>query len=328
MSDRDAPGLLVASRMMLGLAQGIDERYEPFVLDEQGDPETFFERQGNRIVAALAVGEEPYDANRFDRLPNLRLIAVIGAGMGGIDLEEATRRDIAVVNAGELNAGDVADYAIALMFAYRRGVITHDRYVRDGKWIEARAPMTRSLSVEKVGILGLGSIGRQVAGRLAPFGCEVRWWGPHAKPDLAGQRMESPVVLADWATTLVVAVAGNDDTRGLVDADILAALGADGLLVNVSRGYVVDEETMIAMLRDGRLGAAALDVLDTEPNDGSRFAGMDNVILAPHVAGATVEALGAVVDSAVENLRRLLDDEPLMRRANPVRTQDARPKGE
>ena len=120
--------------------------------------------------------------------------------------------------------------------------------------------------------------------------------------------------LADWATTLLVAVAGTDETRGLISADVLDRLGADGLIVNVSRGFVIDEPAMIAALRDGRLGGAALDVFDGEPIDGTGWVGVPNVLMAPHVAGATIESLAAVMRGALDNVRRHFAGEPLERR--------------
>ena len=233
--------------------------------------------------------------------------------MAGIDLDAARARAIAVCNAGDINAGDVAEYAVTMMLAHRRDLMANDAYVRSGRWAEARLPPGHAVSAQRVGIVGLGHIGRNIAQRLHPFGCEIRWWGPNPKP-VSWQRIESLEELADWATTLLVAVAGTDETRGLISADVLDRLGADGLIVNVSRGFVIDEPAMIAALRDGRLGGAALDVFDGEPIDGTGWVGVPNVLMAPHVAGATIESLAAVMQGALDNVRRHFAGEPLERR--------------
>ena len=283
------PRVLVMSRAILKMLRPPPGEFDYVCLDDHPDRDRYLAEHGAGIAA------------------------IIAAGMAGIDLDAARARAIAVCNAGDINAGDVAEYAVTMMLAHRRDLMANDAYVRSGRWAEARLPPGHAVSAQRVGIVGLGHIGRNIAQRLHPFGCEIRWWGPNPKP-VSWQRIESLEELADWATTLLVAVAGTDETRGLISADVLDRLGADGLIVNVSRGFVIDEPAMIAALRDGRLGGAALDVFDGEPIDGTGWVGVPNVLMAPHVAGATIESLAAVMQGALDNVRRHFAGEPLERR--------------
>lgn len=175
-------------------------------------------------------------------------------------------------------------------------------------------PNGRSVASLRVGIVGLGHIGRAIAERLAPFGCEIRWWGPRPKPGTPWQRVEQLEELAQWATALIVAVSGKEDTRGLIDADIIDAVGPEGMIVNIARGFVIDEPAMKAALRSGRLGHAALDVFHREPDSGADWADMRNVLLAPHVAGATAESMDQVTATTRENVRRFFAGEELLNR--------------
>ena len=307
------PRVLVMSRAILKMLRPPPGEFDYVCLDDHADRDRYLAEHGAGIAAIIAAGMERLDAARLAMLPDLQLIAVVAAGMAGIDLDAARARGIAVCNAGDINAGDVAEYAVTMMLAHRRDLMANDAYVRSGRWAEARLPPGHAVSAQRVGIVGLGHIGRNIAQRLHPFGCEIRWWGPNPKP-VSWQRIESLEELADWATTLLVAVAGTDETRGLISADVLDRLGADGLIVNVSRGFVIDEPAMIAALRDGRLGGAALDVFDGEPIDGTGWVGVPNVLMAPHVAGATIESLAAVMQGALDNVRRHFAGEPLERR--------------
>lgn len=307
------PKLLLMNRGILAYAKPSEEEFEIFCLDDFPDRDAFFEEHGAGFEAIIASGMERLDGPRLEMLPNLKLISVIAAGMAGIDLDEAKARGVAVTNAGDINAGDVADYAVAMMLAQVRDIIPNDAYVRSGKWLERRLPPGRSIASEKVGIVGLGHIGKAIARRMEPFGCEISWWGPNPK-DVPWRRHESIEALAAWSSTLFVAAAGSDDTRRLISAEAIDALGPEGLIVNVSRGFVIDEPAMKAALKEGRLGAAALDVFDHEPIDGSGWVDVPNVLMAPHVAGATRRALGLVGAGAIDNVRRLFAGQPFERR--------------
>lgn len=308
------PKLLVMSAALEKVVRPPEAEFELIQLDNAPDRDAFLVVHGAGIEAVLASGVERLDAARLALLPDLKLIATVAAGMAGIDLDAARARGIAVTNAGDLNAGDVADFAITLMLAQAREVIANDRWVREDRWPAARRPPPRSIASHKVGIVGLGHIGQAIASRLSPFGCELAWWGPRPKPEAAWPRIASLAELAAWSSTLIVAARGDDSTRGLISAAVIEALGPEGLIVNVSRGFVIDEPAMIAALKTGTLGGAALDVFEHEPIRGSDWADVPNVLMAPHVAGATREAFSAVFAGALDNVRRHFAGEALLRR--------------
>jgi lactate dehydrogenase-like 2-hydroxyacid dehydrogenase len=227
---------------------------------------------------------------------------------------EAKRRGIAVTTGGGHNAGDVADLAVLLTLALVRDLPAHDKFVRTGAWIEGPPRLGRSMAAQRVGIVGLGHIGTAVARRLAPTGCEIAWWGPNAGPDAEWPRRESLEGLARWASVLIVAARADEGSRRLVSAEVIEALGSDGFLVNVSRGFVLDEAAVRAALRAGRLGGAALDVFESEPASGREWLDIPNVLLTPHVGGATARSVEAVIASAVDNVRRHFRGEALLNR--------------
>ncbi|MET0373134.1 MAG: 2-hydroxyacid dehydrogenase [Rhizorhabdus sp.] len=290
------------------------EEFDIVRLDGVPDRAAFLRANGSGIDAVLTSGMERLDMARLALMPDLRLVAIVAAGMAGIDLEACRARGIAVTNAGDLNAGDVADFAVTLMLAHARDVMANDRWVREDKWPTGRRPPGRSIAAHRVGIVGLGHIGQAIAQRLTPFGCAIAWWGPRPKPDMAWSRMDTLEALADWSSVLIVAARGDDSSRGLISRAVLDALGPNGLIVNVSRGFVIDEPAMVDALKAGRLGGAALDVFDHEPFAGSAWDDVPNVLMAPHVAGATREAFVAVFAGALDNIRRLGRGESLQRR--------------
>jgi lactate dehydrogenase-like 2-hydroxyacid dehydrogenase len=309
------PRLLVMNRTLEKLVQPPETEFELVRLDAVDDQDGFLAANGAGIEMVLASGGEKFDAARLELLPDLKLIAAVAAGIAGIDLDAARARRIAVTSAGDLNSADVADFAITLMLAHIRDLFANDRFVRDGHWTGGRRPMGRSVGTQRVGIVGMGNIGQAIAARLAPFGADIAWWGPRAKPDLAWARMETLEELAAWSTVLIVAARGDDTTRGLISASVIKAVGPEGLIVNVSRGYVIDEPAMIGALKDGSLGGAGLDVFVKEPNDGADWANVPNVILAPHVASSTTEAFTSLMAGALDNLRRHVAGQPLLHRA-------------
>ena len=289
--------ILFLSRQVQFLVGQLPEPFTALCLDDGGPTGggteadlarlDWLAENGKGIRAIIAAGLETIDSDMIDALPDLELIALITAGYTEIDMEAAKARGIAVTNAGDINAGDVAEFAIALLLAHRREIVQNDAYMRDDGWMSARRFATRSLAEEKVGIVGLGSIGKATAERLQPFGCEIAWWGPNPKPDAPWPYFESLTDLAAWASCLIICARGDEENRGTVSQAVIEALGPEGLLVNVSRGLLVDEAAMIAALKSRKLGGAALDVFDIEPWPGSTYADVPNLLMAPHMGGAT-----------------------------------------
>jgi lactate dehydrogenase-like 2-hydroxyacid dehydrogenase len=267
------------------------------------------------IRALLVAGEFPIDKTFAEGLPHLGLIACFTAGYDGVDLAWARGRGLKVSHSPGVNHEDVADHAMGLILAAARRIAEGDRLVRAGAWKATEKTITGSLAGQRLGIVGLGAIGTGVARRAEAFGLAVSWWGPREKPDAVWPRAASLVDLAKDSDILVVAARADGDNTGLIGREIIEALGPQGLLVNVARGQLVDEDALIAALKDGRLGMAALDVFETEPTAAARWADVPNTVLTPHTAGATVAALPKMVALTLENLRRFFAGQPLV---NPV----------
>ena len=272
--------------------------------------------EATQVIEAMVVaGEFPVDKSLAESLPKLGLIACFTAGYDGIDVKWALSRGLKVTHSPGVNSEDAADHAMGLVLAAWRRIAEGDRILRAGGWKPQAKMVTPSLRGRRLGVVGLGGIGTAVAERAAAFGLDVSWWGPREKPDAPWPRVESLKDLAKGSDILVVACRLTDDTRGLISRDIIDALGPDGLLVNVSRGDVVDEDALIAALTEGRLGMAGLDVFQTEPTDPARWADVPNAVLTPHTAGATAAAVPKMVALIRENLRRYFAGEEV---ANPA----------
>jgi lactate dehydrogenase-like 2-hydroxyacid dehydrogenase len=297
------PGLLLFTSNMERMCEPVAARFDVLRLWSEGD--AAIRERGAQVVAVLTSGKDRIDSALLDRLPKLRLIAAVGAGYECVDVRAARLRGITVANAGDTHSGDVADHAVALTLAVIQRILPNDAWVRSGTWEAKGYPATRrALSAERFGILGLGRIGLAIAHRLAPFGAEIGWWGPTDRP-AAWPRHDSARALAAWCSTLIVAARG--DATALVDRDVIDAVGNDGYIINIARGQVIDEDALIAALRDGRLGGAGLDVFRDEPAPPGRWANVPNVVLSPHVAGVTVEAMARLRDTAVRNLMTALE---------------------
>lgn len=306
------PCLLITLPVLLSRAGNALDDFETIVANDDEDLGKVIADQGGRVDAVYCVGMEQLDRKRLDQMPKLRLIAVAAAGMDGIDIDHARTRGIVVANADGINADDVADFAMALYLGFRRQLVDNHLYVREGRWgKEWDRPLVPAISCDRVGIVGMGHIGKALAKRLAPFGPEIRWWGPNPKAEVPQERMPTLLALADWATVLFVAVRGEKSTVALIDKDVIAALGGEGLLVNISRGFVVDEAALVDALRNGTLGGAALDVFAKEPFDGASMAGLDNVLLTPHVAGSTTDAFDGVEKLSWRNLQDFAAGKPV-----------------
>jgi len=305
------PGLLMFYPYMENMAGDAAGHFDLLKAWEEQDIEKAIDEKGGNVVVILTMGQDyPINDALFDRLPNLKLIVAVGAGYACVDVPAARARGIMATNAGDTHSGDCADHAVALAMALNRKVMDYDRWVRDGTWTEKGFPAhSRAFSAERIGILGLGRIGKAIADRLVGFGVEIAWWGPNAK-DVPWQRMESPKALAEWSTMLMIAARG--DSTGLVDRGMIEAVGPDGYIVNISRGGVLDEDALIEALRDGRLAGAGLDVFREEPTPSERWRDVPNVILSPHMAGQTVEAMARLREAAGYNLKTVLTGSPVV----------------
>ncbi|MBL8672525.1 MAG: 2-hydroxyacid dehydrogenase [Alphaproteobacteria bacterium] len=279
---------------------------------EAPDRDALLASVGPRVQAVFTSGLRGADAALLARLPALRIVCCFGSGYENVDLAAARARGIAVTHSPGANAPDVADMAWALLLAAARRVGSGDRLIRLGGWTKAYAnPVVPGVLGRRLGIIGLGAIGSEVAKRAAGFDMEVRYHNPRPR-EVPFARMASPLALADWADILVVSCRASPATQGIVDGAVLRALGPQGVLVNVARGSVVDEAALIAALRDGVILAAGLDVFAREPDVPEALRALDNVVMTPHAADYTQRAFAAKMAMVRENLRRCFAGEPLL----------------
>ena len=294
--------ILMLSPMAPVVMEGIDRHFTLLKAWERPDPEGFV-REVASTVKGLAPGSHAkIDGTLFDKLPNLQIVSNFGVGYDTIDAREAGRRGIVVTNTPDVLTDEVADLAIGLLLATIRQLPQVDRYLRAGKWLEKPYPLTATLRGRKVGILGLGRIGRAVAKRLEGFGVEIAYHGRTEQSGVRYRYYDSLVGLAKDVHVLVCVAPGGGATNGIVNREVLEALGPDGVLINVGRGSVVDEPALVAALKDGTIQSAGLDVFTDEPRVPKELIAMDHIVLLPHVGSASVETRRAMGQLVVDNL--------------------------
>lgn len=273
--------------------------------------------QRAEVTGLAYLGHYALNGAVMDQLPNLAMIANFGVGFDAINIKDATARGITVTNTPDVLNDDVADLAVALLIAEQRRMNAAEAWMRAGNWASGpEYPIQRKMSGRKVGVLGLGRIGREIADRLAAFKCEIHYFSRSEKQTPGWVWHNDPVALAEAVDDLVIAVVGGPETNGIVSADVIAALGADGVIVNIARGTVIDEAALIDALQNGRLRGAGLDVFLNEPKADPRFLSMENVTLLPHVGSATRETRAAMGALQRSNLRAHLDGKPAVTPVN------------
>jgi hydroxypyruvate reductase len=296
------PDILSFEQMMQDVEARLDADYvvhRPYLVKDRA---ALIAEIGPSIRAIVTGGQTGASNELIDALPALEIIAINGIGTDRVDLQHARGRSIRVTTTPDVLTDDVADMAIALLLATARRICFADRFVRAGRWAGEHVPLATRVSGKRLGILGLGHVGRAVARRAEGFGMSIAYSNLHPVADVSYRYEPDLVALARGSDFLVVAATGGPATRGLVDRSVLDALGPSGLLVNVARGSVVDEAALVTALAENRLGGAGLDVFVNEPNVPQELWRMDNVVLQPHQASATVETRRAMADLVLANL--------------------------
>jgi lactate dehydrogenase-like 2-hydroxyacid dehydrogenase len=257
---------------------------------------------GGTIRGAASHGMAGLSRAQMELMPKLEICAINGVGLETTDLPFARQRKVTVTIASVLY-DDVADLALALALAASRRIAEGDRYVRSGKWLEARMGLGRKFTGMRAGIIGLGRIGKEIARRLEGFKTAIAYADPVAR-DVPYRYFESAEELARNSDLLFLAAAGAPKGQGapIVGKAILEALGPKGIFINIARGWLVDEPALVAALSEGRLGAAGLDVFHDEPRVPEALLTLDNVVLTPHVASSTEETVKAMGDNVIGNL--------------------------
>jgi lactate dehydrogenase-like 2-hydroxyacid dehydrogenase len=306
------PDVLALGPAFTLLPKVMEEMQRYFTVHHFGDYPRFLDDKLSDRIRGLAT-----ESNRGARrdllalLPKLEIISLFGVGLDLVDLAAARERNLAVTNTPGAVAREVADLAIGLMLASTRQIIFADRFVREGRWKQGPLPLGRSVHGKTLGVVGLGAIGRAIADRAVGFGMHVVYYGPRHKPQAPYAYVGDLVALAKASDVLMVACTGGAETRHLVSAAVIAALGPEGTLINVARGSVVDEAALIAALQTGSLGYAALDVFENSPNINEAFLALPNVIVQPHQGSAAQETREAMGLQVVDNLRAHFAGRPL-----------------
>ncbi|THD43999.1 MAG: 2-hydroxyacid dehydrogenase [Bradyrhizobium sp.] len=295
-----------ALMLVPGMAEVVEPLGKRLILHrlwEAPDPEAMLREVGPRVRAIVSTWHPPrVDAALMSRLPKLEIVVSFGVGYDHIDAAWAGAHGITVTHTPGVLDDDVADLAMALTLAATRRLPQAERYLREGRWADAPFPLAASLGGRTMGILGLGRIGRQIAKRAEAFGLTIVYHNRRRRDDAPYAYRATPVALAQACDILVVAAPGGEGTRRIVNASVLAALGPDGVLINVARGSLVDEAALIAALRERKILAAGLDVYENEPNVPEALLALDNVVALPHVGSGTRRTRKAMADLLVGNL--------------------------
>ncbi|MDR3669526.1 MAG: 2-hydroxyacid dehydrogenase [Holophaga sp.] len=294
-----------------GLDQGLEAAYQVHHLDQAADPGALLAKVAPGIRAVVTTGAAGLSNAIMDALPDLELIAIRGVGTDGVDLDHARSRGLRVTITPDVLSDDVADLAMALLLAVSRRICVGDSFVRAGKWLTQSMPLAQRVSRKRAGILGLGSIGHAIARRALGFGMSVAYTGHRRQEQCPYPFVAGLADLARQSDILFIAASSNPTTQGIVNAEVLDALGPQGILVNIARGSIVDEPALVAALAEGRLGAAGLDVFRKEPQVPEALLTMPNVVLQPHQGSATTECRADMGNLVLANLEAHFAGRPL-----------------
>jgi lactate dehydrogenase-like 2-hydroxyacid dehydrogenase len=294
-----------------GTLERLQNEFAAIKLWEAPDRDAALKAAAPRIRALAHFGSSKVDGRLMDALPKLELISNFGVGVDQIDLDAAKERDIVVTNTPDVLNDCVADCALSLVLNTLRKLPQAEDWLRSGYWAtRGTYPLTTSVGGKTLGVLGLGRIGEAIAQRAQAFGMKIRYHN-RSKKNVPYPYDADPVTLARNSDVLMVVTPGGAGTAKLVNAAVLDALGPTGYLVNVARGSVVDEAVLLRYLQEGRIAGAGLDVFEKEPNVPAAFFALDNAVLYPHVASATVETRKAMGDLQVENLHLYFAGKPV-----------------
>ena len=256
----------------------------------------------SNVRGGAMTGEASLSVTFLETLPRLEVVSVFGVGYDGVPVDYCRRRGVLVTNTPAVMTDDAADVATALVLMTGRGLLLADRFLRSGKWIEGASPLARTITGKRAGIIGLGRIGRAIAHRLEALGMQISYVEQAANPAVSYRYFDSVPAMAAEADFLIVACPGGPATKNLVDAEVLKALGPNGILINGARGSIVDESALVDALSSGRICGAGLDVYANEPHVPKQLVEMENVVLLPHIGSATEETRAVMTGMCKDNL--------------------------
>lgn len=297
--------------MMAMMEDDLNREFSVLRVPGHPDPKdsvAFLRENAGEIEVAVTTGEAGLSGAQLQAMPQLRAIANFGAGYDATDVATAKARGIVISNTPDVLTDCVADLTIGLLISVLRGIGAADRFVRRGGWVDGPFPLAAKVTGKRVGIVGLGRIGRAIAHRLEAFDMTISYHNRHRIPDVPFPYAASVLELAAECDVLIVAATGGPDSAGLVSAEVLAALGASGYVINVARGSVIDEAALVQALTDGTIAGAGLDVFTDEPRVPQALLALENVVLVPHIGSGTMESRRAMADLVLANIRQFLAD--------------------
>jgi lactate dehydrogenase-like 2-hydroxyacid dehydrogenase len=272
------------------------------------DPEAF-----TKVTAFVGVGSTAkVDRKLLAMFPNVKMISIFGVGYDGIDVAAVKERGIQVTHTPDVLTDDVADLAMGLILSIGRRIPQSDKFVRNGDWVSEPFTMTHKVTGTRLGVVGFGRIGQAIAKRAAAFDMTIAYTGRRAKTNAPFRYYPTASELAANSDYLVVAVPGGNETKNMINAQVLKALGPKGIVINIARGSVIDQTALIQALKDKSIAGAGLDVFWDEPNIDPQFFKLQNVVLTPHNGSNTHETRRAMADLALANLKAFFDDRPLL----------------
>jgi D-3-phosphoglycerate dehydrogenase len=311
MTAKDKPDLLVVCHTAPSLPTDLAANYSVHNLFLADDKAALLDRVGGRIRAILAGGMQGPDAALIARLPKLEIIASNSVGFDATDVAAANARGIVVTHTPDVLTDDVADLGMAFIIMAPRRIAESERYLRAGKWQQARMGLGTNLRGKKLGILGLGRVGSALAARAQGFGLDIGFFDIVPNNATPYRVYGSLLEMAADCDILFVSCQGGPSTRKLVDGSVLDALGPNGFLINVARGTIVDQQALVAALREKRIAGAAIDVFEDEPNAPTELFDIEHVVMTPHIASSTTETRRAMADLVQENLRLHFAGQPV-----------------
>ncbi len=300
--------ILLATRLPPAQLTVLAERYEvlgPLLPPVSETVKSLSRAEAERVRAIISMGSVNIPASTLELFPRLGLISCLGSGYEGAPVVAARQRGIEVTHSPAVNASAVADLALGLMISSIRNFDVARDYLRAGKFqgnAGVRLPAVRGLTGRRLGIYGLGAIGLQIARRAAACEMEIAYHNRNPRSDVAYPWHPTLAALAEWADVLMIAVRADASNRQAVNRGILAALGPEGIVVNISRGSVIDEAALVSALQDGVIRGAGLDVFEHEPQVTPALFDLGHVALTPHIAGNTYEAQAAMYALVLSNL--------------------------
>jgi lactate dehydrogenase-like 2-hydroxyacid dehydrogenase len=307
----EKPDVLVLGPAKPTVIDGLAPRFNLHKAGSTKDAEPLLAQLAPRLQA-LAVSAPPgrIDEKFMTKLPKLAVISSFGVGYDHVDAAWAGQHGVIVTHTPDVLNEEVADTAMGLLLCTVRQLPQADRFLRRGEWVKREFHHTQTLRDRTVGIVGLGRIGKAIARRLEAFGVPIAYYGRNRQPDVSYRYYPDLVALAGAVDTLIVVTPGGPETQNLINSVVLSALGPRGILINISRGSVVDEAALIEALKKRTILAAGLDVFLNEPRPNPAFLELDNATLLPHVGSASQHTRDAMGQLVVDNLLAYLDRQP------------------